>query len=1170
MAHHSTPLDYYLSEIYAIHASSTGVKETSYYPPLTNLFNAVGRTLKPRVQGILNPKSKGAGIPDIGFYTATQLKRGELTPGQATNPERGAVEAKGSAQDLEKLAKSAQVAKYLKQYRLVLVTNLREFLLIEADDADQPIYRERYAIGDSEAAFWLAASHDQREATVALHNERLTEFLRRVLLYKAPLTSPEELARFLASYAREALARLEQTANLPALDQLKAAMEQALGIRFEGDKGTHFFRSTLVQTLFYGVFSAWVLWSRTAAAGAQFDWRAAAWTLHVPMIRSLFEEISKPSTLQPLGIDEVLDWTAAVLNRVQRTTFFKRFQEEHAVQYFYEPFLEAFDPDLRRELGVWYTPPEIVEYMVERVDHALRTELNIPDGLADPNVYVLDPCCGTGAYLVEVVRRINRTLEAHGGDALTKQDLKKAVRERLFGFELLPAPFVVAHLQLGLLLQELGAPLNPKNAHERAAVYLTNALTGWDENASLPPLTGTFYPELKAEYDAAREVKRTKPILVVLGNPPYNAYAGTSPEEENGLVEPYKQGLISQWKIKKFNLDELYVRFFRLAERRVAETTGRGVVCFISNFSYLREASFVVMRQHLLSNFDSLWFDNLNGDSRETGKTTPDGLPDPSAFSTPQNPAGIRKGTAIGLFVRQPAPEEGASPVVRYRELWGQHKRKALLDSLAATNVNALYQEIKPAKQNRFSFRGALKVIGVSNDTEASDATAYMSWPKIDELNRFQSNGLMEKRGSALIDVEKEVLIKRYKLYFDKDVDWNSFKNQAKFLIQEQSGFTPKKARDLALNGESYSEQSLIRYSLRPFDDRWAYYSESGSIWNRSRPVLKEQLWEGNTFFVTRPAAATADEGTPFFFTQFLGDNDSLRGHAYYFPIQLRKSNVEVKTTYSLSLFAEEPKIETTANLSPAARSYLIELGFIDLDQLPTAGLLWYHTLAVGYSPLYRLRHAAGLRQNWPRIPLPTTAADLSASAALGRRIAALLDADTALPGVSHSPVKSLQPFGKLDMVAPATEADLALAAGWGYGGHGKPVMPGPGRTVARPYTTAERESLEQLFTEHQLTPEHGYALVGPHALDVYLNATTRWAAVPAHVWGFTIGGYQVLKKWLSYREQPILTRPLTPDEARYVAQIVRRLLSLLLLNPALDASYEASTTTTYAWPQAV
>ncbi len=820
MSYQPSSLETYLAEVHAIHASGTGVKETSFYPPLTNLFNAVGRTLKPRVHGILNPKSKGAGIPDIGFYTATQLQRGELNPTQATNPERGAVEAKGAAQNIDKLATSAQVAKYLKQYRLVLVTNLWEFQLLEADDDDRLIFRERYALASTEAAFWAAATPAQREATVEAHRERLTEFLRRVLLYKAPLTSPEELARFLASYAREALARLEETSDLPALNQLKVEMERALGIQFDGVKGEHFFRSTLVQTLFYGVFSAWVIWGRTATTGAQFDWRTAAWSLHVPMIRTLFGEISKPATLQPLGIDEVLDWTAAVLNRVQRTTFFKRFKEEHAVQYFYEPFLEAFDPNLRKELGVWYTPPEIVEYMVERVDQALRTELNLPLGLADPNVYVLDPACGTGAYLVEVVRRINATLEEQGADALTKQDLKAAVRQRLFGFELLPAPFVVAHLQLGLLLQELGAPLNPKS-DERAAVYLTNSLTGWEDGPAQPPLTSAFFPELQAESDAAREVKRQKPILVVLGNPPYNAYAGTSPDEENGLVDPYKQGLITEWGIRKFNLDELYVRFFRLAERRVAETTGRGVVCFITNFSYLRDPSFVVMRRRLLGNFDRLWFDNLNGDARETGKTTPDGLPDPSVFSTAQNPAGIRKGAAIGLLVRTlrdpdaPAP----APLVRYRELWGADKRGQLLASLKDANGVAAYETLAPSRQNRFAFRGITNAYEPGTGEEAS--ANYAEWPTLPELAaRSQLQGLDEDRQFNLIGFDRETLAQRMQQYFNPAVSLESLATVAPGLAKNAAGFDARKTREKLLAKQVFEAGSIVPYLIRPFDQR--------------------------------------------------------------------------------------------------------------------------------------------------------------------------------------------------------------------------------------------------------------------------------------------------------------------------------------------------------------
>ena len=214
---------------------------------------------------------------------------------------------------------------------------------------------------------------------------------------------------------------------MPQLATVRSALEEALGIRFVGERGRRFFRSTLVQTLFYGIFSAWVLWARTDATkagpgplftrnpdAARFRWREAVWHLRAPVLRALFQQIADPGRLQPLGLTEVLDWTAAALDRVDRTAFFARFNEGEAVPYFYEPFLQAFDPELRKQLGVWYTPSEVVRYMVSRVDKALRDDLGIADGLAAENVYVLDPCCGTGAYLAEVLRRIATNLEGRG------------------------------------------------------------------------------------------------------------------------------------------------------------------------------------------------------------------------------------------------------------------------------------------------------------------------------------------------------------------------------------------------------------------------------------------------------------------------------------------------------------------------------------------------------------------------------------------------------------------------------------------------------------------------------------------------------------------------------------------------------------------------------------
>lgn len=878
------PVERYLFNVAQIRASGGGVKETSYYPALDGLLNEVGNKVKPRVSCVITIANIGAGIPAAGLFTAEQLRRdpgAAKLDGKAQPPARGVVEAKPPSEAVDAIKDSRQVAKYLARYGQVLVTNFRSFLLVGQDESGAAVALESYSLATTEAEFWVAASRSHE--TAKMHADGLTDFLIRVMLRPAPLTEPKDLAWFLASYARDALRRID-LAPTTGLDPIKSALEEALGLTFEGERGEHFFRSTLVQTLFCGIFSSWVLWSKSAtAAGAQsFEWRTAAWTLGVPMIEALFSEIAKPGILKALDLVEVLDWAGATLNRVDRGAFFKSFEKDQAVQYFHEPFLEAFDPQLRKDLGVWYTPAEIVRYMVARVDNVLRTELEIEDGLADDRVYVLDPCCGTGTFLVEVLKTIHATLLAKGGDALTAGDVKRAAMERVFGFEILPAPFVVAHLQLGLLLQEIKAPLSHGAAtSERAGVYLTNALTGWEppEGAKqrLPML------ELEQERDAAERVKRETPILVVLGNPPYNAYAGVSPEEEHGLVDPYRTGLRQEWGINRPHIDDLYVRFFRIAERRIAEQTGQGVVCYISNFSYLRDPSFVVMRRRLLAEFDALWIDNLNGDSRETGKTTPEGLPDPSAFSTPRNREGIRVGTAVSLMVRREV--RAAQPEVNFRQFWGTEKLAALEASLASTPIEVDYQTLDPRTENRFSIRSS----GAGDNT---DDPQYRSWPTVAELANFGPGlGVLENRKDDLTDIDRPKLEERLRYYLDPSSPVEGLRTIVPGLMRAAARFDPERARARALAAGSFDTAATRRFLARPMDARWCYYTPVRPVWNEPRPDYTSQCWTGNISLVTRRKAVASPEGATFFVASILGNQHAFLKDAYYIPLRLRSSS---------------------------------------------------------------------------------------------------------------------------------------------------------------------------------------------------------------------------------------------------------------------------------------
>jgi hypothetical protein len=1175
----TSALETFLGELRANRSSGAATGETSGYGPLANLLNAIGHTLKPKVRCIIQMKNSGAGLPDGGLFTADQLENtDEEAPLRGIPlPSRGVIEVKAAEAEIDRIAADEQLRRHVKRYGLVLVTNFRCFLLLKRGDNGNPVPLEAFQLAPDEKTFWEIAAQPRKAASRL--GERFAEYLKRVLVHAAPLNNPRDVAFFLASYARDARSRVENAGDLPALAAVRGALEEALGMKFEPGKGEHFFRSTLVQTLFYGVFSAWVLWRKEKPQrNNNFDWKSAAWTLHVPMISALFDQVATPAKLGPLGLVEVLDGTAAALNRVGHAAFFARFVEDHAVQYFYEPFLEAFDPELRRQLGVWYTPPEIVQYQVARVDTVLREELDIPAGLADPRVFVLDPCCGTGKYLVEVLRKISQTFqEEKGEDALVNAELKEAAQKRVFGFEIMPAPFVVAHLQMSLLLRDLSVPLDYAKG-ERAGIFLTNALTGWDFTGENPKLAN--WPELGAEHAAAGNVKQKIPILVILGNPPYNAYAGVSPAEEQGLVEPYKEGLVKNWGIKKFNLDDLYVRFFRLAERRIVEKTGKGIVCFISNFSYLGDPSFLVMRRRFLREFDSLWFDRLNGDSRETGKLTPEGKPDPSVFSTESNREGIRVGTAIGMLVRR--PKRRKKPQVFFRQFWGVDKRADILESLKVKAFAGQYENVQPAEENRFTF------------CPSDIAGYYHKWPALTELcAKSPSNGLMEKRGGALMDIDRAALAERMRNYYNPNVSWDELKALETGLTESAAGFDPIKAR-LKVQAEGKFEPSrLRRYALRPFDTRWCYYSDVSPLWNRSRPALWEQCLTGNSFLMSRPAAVASPEGFPLFYTTLLGDNDFLRGHAYYFPLRLhitpptqpkkKDGNGEFDSVLHEAAPAYRAGREKiTANLSPAARAYLAKLGMKNPDaDADTAALVWMHALAIGYSPAYLAENADGLRQDWPRIPLPESQAALLASAALGRQVAALLDTENGVDGVT---ARKIRPeFTKIAALTQLTKdpLDLSLTAGWGHAGQNGVTMPGKGKIQTRACTPEElaagragsplpaaggRPPQTSGDTVTGGLPSAATPLLGPTTRDIYLNDCACWQNVPEQVWDYTIGGYQVIKKWLSYREHELLGRPLSTDEAREVQEMVRRIAALILLQPELDANYLRVKSKTADW----
>ena len=1073
----------YLAGLRQVRASGGSTPELSYYPALSNLFNAVGASLKPKVFCVVELANQGAGHPDIGLYAAKQVQKGAPREGQV--PECGVVEVKSPKNDAWLTADSEQVSQYWNKYRLVLVTNTRDFVLIGGDSEGKPAKLESFRIAASDGEFDKLLQTPRAAARKV--GAGLAEYLSRALSHRAALAEPKDLAWLLASYARDGLARVEAAGDSASLSAVRSALEEALGVKFEGDKGAAFFRSTLVQTLFYGVFSAWVLWSRqTPPPTGPFNWHEAVWHLRAPVLQALFQQLSSPTQLQPLGLVEVLDWTAAALDRVDRAAFFTKFNEGEAVPYFYEPFLEAFDPALRKQLGVWYTPNEVVRYMVARVDRALKDDLDMAEGLAADKVYVLDPCCGTGAYLAETLKRIAANLQEQGLGALTGARVKQAATQRVFGFEIMPAPFVVAHLQVGLTMQSLGAPLS-EDGTERAGVFLTNALTGWEPRVQKP----LPFPELEEERDRADRVKQDTPVLVILGNPPYNGFAGMAVDEEKELSQAYRTTKQVR-RPEGQGLNDLYVRFFRMAERRIAEKTGQGIICFISNYSWLDGLSFTGMRERYLEAFDAIRIDNLHGD-RIISEYAPDGHTSETVMAVRGKSPGIKVGTAITLLSKSgKVADQPGNQSIQYRDFYqarAGERRSALLDSLTDFEIDSGYTGIQP----QFGLGLPFKPMSVGDN--------WQDWPALPQLFPTAFPGIKTSHDSLVVDIDLDRLKSRVTKYLN-------------------SGATGLGRPD---------DVCFVRYAYRPFDTRWLYWALDTKLIDRPRPDYKRHVFDGNQWLEARQKEAREDfsRGT---WCRHLSDNFG-NGLSSFFPTWLCDDGLAL----------EGGEIRHRPNLSHTAQGYLdnLRMGVEDL---------FHHVLAVLHDPAYREANAGALRMEWPRIPLPGwpdgdspgAAEELAASAARGQELAQLLDSETPVPGVTTGTLRpEIASIG-----VPATidghnmsGEDFSVTAGWGHFGTGDAVMPGQGRVDQRPYTAHELEALGG-----------APATLGGSTVDIYLNDCAYWRNLPTAVWNYRLGGYQVLKKWLSYRERKVLGRALRPEEVQHFTDTARRIGSILVV----------------------
>ena len=531
--------------------------------------------------------------------------------------------------------------------------------------------------------------------------------------------NPLELAKRMAAKARLLRDGVERIFNQEGSSGPLHGLLEAYREVLIGDLTPTDFADMQAQTAAYGLFAARC---RHAPGDGPFTRQSAVFAETTPFLRDVFGQIAGP------GIDRRIAWIvddlARLLDRADMAgilaDFGSRTVQEDPVVHFYEDFLATYDPELREMRGVYYTPEPVVSYIVRSVDRLLRDRFDLADGLANTDnidveaadgtqvesarVLILDPAAGTGTFLREVIASIRRTIEDKGLTGAWTGYVRDHLLPRVFGFELLMAPYAICHLKLALEITgpEAGFAMP---AGERLNVFLTNTLERPDDASSSQIVLMAH--EIAREATSADAVKRDKPVMVVLGNPPYSGHSANTGTWIRGLLRG-RDGVedtdsyfevdgepLGERNPKWLNDD--YVKFIRFAQWRI-ERTGEGVLGFVTNHSYLDNPTFRGMRQSLMGTFDDIYLLDLHGNSKKKERA-PDGGNDENVFD-------IQQGVAIGLFVKR-ANGVGGPARVLHADLWGEREagpHGGKYGWLAANDVESTRWEELTPKSPRYLF----------------------------------------------------------------------------------------------------------------------------------------------------------------------------------------------------------------------------------------------------------------------------------------------------------------------------------------------------------------------------------------------------------------------------------------------------------------------------------
>lgn len=928
--------DEYLKQIYQ-RISKGDAREESFYSALEKLILAYGQSIGKKTDVTVLPKKSEAGQPDFRIWDG----QSKIT---------GYIEAKSpSTKFLDQIESTEQLRRYLEAYPNLILTNFFEFRLYRNGILwDKPVKISDFSLAKSIPQF-----------PVVQNEEKLAKLLSYFFDFIHPrIRSPKTLAEILAYKA----GIMRDYVVLPIMKESKdnyfSWLYQSFKKHLIEDLKEKDFADLFSQTFIYGLviakydFEAQQTLFGKKTSKLPFTTKTAYDFIQKSfgMLREVFKVISTQEMPQKLEVivDDIVD----ILNN---TDIYKILSQSNKsgkkdpIFHLYETFLLKYDRERKIKLGVFYTPLEVVSYIVNSTHILLKDNklFNTPDGLASyksdsikQSVTLLDPAVGTGTFFVNAIEKAIEevVLKYSSSPEYISDFIRKHILPHFFAFEILIAPYVVSHLKVLFSLTNRGFEFQKE---DQLRIYLTNTLEFHRKETTGFP--GFFEKVLVTEQKNALEVKNKTPILIVIGNPPYSVSSQNKIDPETSFgkfYESYKE------KVRKEErniqpLSDDYIKFLAFAHWKVRQT-GKGIVGMITNNSYLDGLIHRDMRRKILEDFDLVYILNLHGDAKRP-KTAKDGKKDENVFD-------IRQGVAICLLIKSEKP---VKKQVYYQELVGPKEDKYKF--LEAHDVKST-KWIKLSPEDPYWFF-------VPKDFRAEEEYKRF-WPIKDIFNEL-TRGVVTSRDNFVIDSDRKSLIRRINLFINSDFPSELLKTS--FGLKDTKQWNANTAQK-QLQKRGFRKDKILPYFYRPFDKRWIYYEDV--LLERSRKSIMRHMIYPNVALVLMRQVYWSNY-SHFFVTEGITDSRifiSKRGAADIFPLWLYKKSV--KGLFGEFKFGEVPfgggyVTEKFTNI----KQHVITLLNQTFNRLVSPEDIFYYIYAILYSNIYRQKYVEFLKIDFPKIP---------------------------------------------------------------------------------------------------------------------------------------------------------------------------------------------------------